>query len=56
MIAWWTPVWAAAEEAFGLYLKAPVMNREGLRVVRRPSARYAFLEAWAKPRLIASML
>ena len=31
------------------------MNREGLRVETRPSARYARIESWVKPRLIAAM-
>ena len=28
---WWANCWAAAEEAHGRYMKAPVMNREGFK-------------------------
>lgn len=52
---WWTSCWQAAEEAHSLYMKAPVMNREGLRVERRPKAKYALIESWIKPRLVTAM-
>ena len=52
---WWHSCWEAAEDAHSVYMQAPVMNREGLKVVHRPSAKYAQIESWIKPRLIASM-
>ena len=52
---WWNSCWQAAEEAHSLYMKAPVMSREGLRVEKRPSAKYAQIESWIKPRLVAAM-
>ena len=51
----WKAAWAAADETFALYLKAPVMNREGLRVTARMGDRFALIESWVKPRLLAAM-
>ena len=55
MASWWAWRWAVAEETHGLYMQAPVMNREGLKVVHRNSAKYAQIETWIKPRLVASL-
>ena len=52
---WWDSCWAQAEAAHRLYLQAPVMNREGLRVQKSTSQRYAQLESWLKPRVLAAM-
>ena len=53
---WWDSCWTLAEAAHSLYLQAPVMNREGLKVAKPPNQRYAQLEAWLKPRFAAAML
>ena len=52
---WWDGCWAAAEQTHAVYMQAPVMSREGLKVAQRPSSRYAQLEAWLKPRVVAAM-
>ena len=55
MTQWWSWCWQMAESAHSVYLAAPIMQREGVAVGPRNPSKWAQLETWIKPRVVAAM-
>jgi len=55
VMAWWTWCWEVSEAAHKVYMRAPVMSREGIRVPERAHPRWVQIETWIKPRLLACL-
>ena len=55
VMTWWSWCWEVAESTHAIYMKAPVMNRESIKVAPRIPSRWAQLETWVKPRLLTCL-
>ena len=51
--AWWSWCWEVAEETHGRYMKTPIMQREGVKVLSRNVPKWGQIEVWIKPKLMS---